>query len=99
MDVEPSGVLRLIPVSARPSLVELCGQITEDNRHPDTLWGQPAGKAVWSFTVKSRCAQGSGSRTAPHPASGESWQALTNELKLPPGFIVKLYLMRWDIES
>ena len=34
-----------------------------------------------------------------NPANGESWQVLTNELTLPPGFIVKLYLMRWDIEK
>lgn len=34
-----------------------------------------------------------------NPASGERWQVLTNELTLPPGLIVKLYLMRWDIEK
>ena len=33
-----------------------------------------------------------------NPANGESWQVLTNELTLPPGFIVKLYLMRREIE-
>ena len=33
-----------------------------------------------------------------NPANGEIWQVLTNEMTLPPGLIVKLYLMRWDIE-
>ena len=30
--------------------------------------------------------------------NGEQWQVLSNELTLPPGLLVKLYLMRWDIE-
>lgn len=34
-----------------------------------------------------------------NPANGEIWQVLTNEMTLPPGLIVKLYLMRWDIEK
>lgn len=34
-----------------------------------------------------------------NPVSGEYWQFLTNEMKLPPGLIAKLYLMRWDIEK
>ena len=34
-----------------------------------------------------------------NPNNGESWQVLTNELTLPPGLVVKLYLMRWDIEK
>ena len=34
-----------------------------------------------------------------NPARGESWQVLTNEVTLPPGLVVKLYLMRWDIEK
>lgn len=34
-----------------------------------------------------------------NPANGESWQVLTNEFTLPPGLVVKLYLMRWDIEK
>ena len=34
-----------------------------------------------------------------NPRTGESWQVLTNELTLPPGLVVKLYLMRWDIEK
>ena len=33
-----------------------------------------------------------------NPNNGESWQVLSNELTLPPGLVVKLYLMRWDIE-
>lgn len=34
-----------------------------------------------------------------NPANGETWQVLTNEFTLPPGLVVKLYLMRWDIEK
>jgi len=34
-----------------------------------------------------------------NPLHGEKWQVLTNELTLPPGLLVKLYLMRWDIEK
>ena len=34
-----------------------------------------------------------------NPRNGESWQVLSNELTLPPGLLVKLYLMRWDIEK
>jgi hypothetical protein len=34
-----------------------------------------------------------------NPLTGETWQVLTNELTLPPGLVVKLYLMRWDIEK
>ena len=34
-----------------------------------------------------------------NPANGEIWQVLTNEMTLPPGLIVKLYLMRWEIEK
>ena len=33
------------------------------------------------------------------PASGAHWQVLTNEMNLPPGLVVKLYLMRWDLEK
>jgi Transposase DDE domain len=33
------------------------------------------------------------------PLNGEAWQVLTNEHTLPPGLVVKLYLMRWDIEK
>ena len=32
------------------------------------------------------------------PDSGEAWQYLTNEMKLPPGLIVLLYRRRWDLE-
>ena len=34
-----------------------------------------------------------------NPRTGDSWQVLTNEMTLPPGLIVKLYLLRWDIEK
>lgn len=34
-----------------------------------------------------------------NPLNGERWQVLTNEMTLPPGLIVKLYLLRWDIEK
>lgn len=34
-----------------------------------------------------------------NPNSGETWYVLTNEFTLPPGLVVKLYLMRWDIEK
>ena len=30
---------------------------------------------------------------------GARWQILTNELTLPPGLLVQLYRMRWDIEK
>ena len=33
------------------------------------------------------------------PATGESWQYLTNEMTLEPGLIVLLYRRRWDIEK
>jgi uncharacterized protein YdeI (YjbR/CyaY-like superfamily) len=33
------------------------------------------------------------------PDSGEAWQYLTNEMKLPPGLIVLLYRRRWDLEK
>lgn len=33
------------------------------------------------------------------PDSGEAWQYLTNEMKLPPGLIVFLYRRRWDLEK
>lgn len=33
-----------------------------------------------------------------NPNTGETWYVLTNEFTLPPGLVVKLYLMRWDIE-
>lgn len=33
------------------------------------------------------------------PDSGESWQYLTNEMKLSPGLIVLLYRRRWDLEK
>ena len=33
------------------------------------------------------------------PDSGETWQYLTNEMKLPPGLIVFLYRRRWDLEK
>ena len=34
-----------------------------------------------------------------HSPNGESWQVLTNEFTLPPGLVVKLYLLRWEIEK
>ena len=33
------------------------------------------------------------------PDTGESWQYLTNEMKLSPGLIVLLYRRRWDLEK
>ena len=33
------------------------------------------------------------------PDSGQSWQYLTNEMKLSPGLIVLLYRRRWDLEK
>ena len=33
------------------------------------------------------------------PDTGESWQFLTNEMKLAPGLIVLIYRRRWDIEK
>lgn len=33
------------------------------------------------------------------PATGESWQFLTNQMTLQPGLIVLLYRRRWDIEK
>ena len=33
------------------------------------------------------------------PDSGEAWQYLTNEMKLPPGLIVFLNRRRWDLEK
>jgi antitoxin MazE len=31
----------------RYDLEQLIGQITEENRHPETGWGPPAGNEVW----------------------------------------------------
>jgi antitoxin MazE len=47
VDVEPSGALRLEPVRSRPSLETLCARITAENRHPETSWGEAAGREVW----------------------------------------------------
>ena len=33
------------------------------------------------------------------PDSGQSWQYLTNDMKLSPGLIVLLYRRRWDLEK
>ena len=33
------------------------------------------------------------------PKSGEIFDFLTNEMKIPPGLIARLYQMRWDIEK
>jgi hypothetical protein len=33
------------------------------------------------------------------PASGETYEFLTNEMDLPPGVIVELYRRRWDVEK
>ncbi|MFC3041585.1 AbrB/MazE/SpoVT family DNA-binding domain-containing protein [Virgibacillus xinjiangensis] len=37
----------LKPVDRKPSLEELCSQITEDNKHEEVDWGKPEGKEVW----------------------------------------------------
>jgi antitoxin MazE len=42
VDVEPSGALRLVPVRARPSLEELCAQITDENRYSASRKGSPS---------------------------------------------------------
>lgn len=34
-------------VEAVPSLEELIGQITPENRHEEVDWGDPVGKEVW----------------------------------------------------
>jgi hypothetical protein len=34
-----------------------------------------------------------------HPATGEQFEFITNELTLPPGLIAFLYLRRWDLEK
>jgi hypothetical protein len=34
-----------------------------------------------------------------HPATGEPFEFITNELTLPPGLIAFLYLRRWDLEK
>jgi len=34
-----------------------------------------------------------------HPASGEAFEFLTNEMDLPPGVLVELYRQRWNVEK
>jgi hypothetical protein len=33
--------------AAKPTLEELVARITDDNRHPETDWGEPVGEEVW----------------------------------------------------
>ena len=32
---------------AKPTLEELVARITDENRHPETDWGEPVGEEVW----------------------------------------------------
>ena len=41
------GSLVATPTNRQPTLEELVGQITAENRHDATEWGPPVGREVW----------------------------------------------------
>jgi antitoxin MazE len=47
LDVEGPGSVRIRKPKHQPTLEELAARITEENRHNETDWGEPAGGEVW----------------------------------------------------
>jgi len=47
LDVEAPGSVRMRKPKHKPTLEELVGRITDDNRHGESDWGEPVGAEVW----------------------------------------------------
>jgi antitoxin MazE len=43
----PDGGLRLTPLRGSLTIEELVAEITDDNRHDETDWGEPVGNEAW----------------------------------------------------
>lgn len=44
---QKSGSIIIKPKHKKPTLKELCDQITSENTHEEIDWGAPVGKEIW----------------------------------------------------